>query len=114
MDYTVLSYCFLILHMHIVTPTGVSINIYLLSTILQFFCNSSLFIEYIIYDDACHLKRYACNPSRANKTDTTKHISSCHIVVDKFHFPGHVDLWCKEHCNPNKLEELNNVKLCIL
>ena len=83
-------------------------------TILQFFCNSSLFIEYIIYDDACHLKRYACNPSRANETDTTKHISCSHIVVDRFHFPGHVDLWCKEHCNPNKLEELNNVKLCII
>ena len=66
-------------------------------------------IEYIIYDDACHLKKYACNPIRTSETDTTKHIAHCHIVVDRFHFPGHVDVWCKEHCNPNKLEELNQV-----
>lgn len=64
-------------------------------------------IECIIhYDDACHLKRYACNPIRVNETDTTKHIASCHIVVGLgFDF---IFSWshARRSCNPHNLEEL--------
>ena len=67
--------------------------------------------EFIIYDDACHLKRYACNPIRSSESDTAKKIAKANIVVDRFHFPGHIDLWCQENCNPNKFDELIKVKL---
>lgn len=34
--------------------------------------------------------------------------------MDKFHFKGHVDPWCQEHCNPNKHEGLmkKNMSIC--
>ena len=34
------------------------------------------------------------------------------IVVDKMHMAGHVDPWCKQHCDPRKFKELDNVCTC--
>ena len=65
--------------------------------------------EYICYDDGCHLRKYACNPIRKDSTVTAEKISQMNIVVDKMHMAGHVDSWCKEHCDPRKFEELNEV-----
>ena len=31
------------------------------------------------------------------------------IAIDKLHFKGHIDAWCKEHCDPHKFEDLNDV-----
>ena len=73
---------------------------------LNFFIGS---IEFICYDDGCHLKRFAQNPIRSNITSTAKKISDTNIVIDKFHFPGHTDKWCQSNCNPNDFEELNGV-----
>ena len=28
------------------------------------------------------------------------------MVVDKFHFKNHVDVWCKQNCNPYKSDKL--------
>ena len=47
--------------------------------------------EFVIYCDACHLKNYACNPVRRNKTQTAQKLASLSTVVDWFHFAGHVD-----------------------
>ena len=58
--------------------------------------------EFVIYDDACHLKKYACNPVRCNKTPTAQKLASLSTVVDRFHLAGHVDPWCQENCNPLK------------
>ncbi len=67
--------------------------------------------EFLIYDDGCHLKKYATNPERLTKTPTAQRIGSVNIVVDRFHFPGHVDPWCKEHCNPNKFDALKEASV---
>ena len=64
----------------------------------------------LCYDDGCHLKKYSCNPDRANQTPTAKRISDLHIVVDKFHFKGHTDKWCLENCNPYAFEQLRLVR----
>jgi len=56
--------------------------------------------EFVIYCDACHSKKYACNPVRRNKTQTAQKLASLSTVVDWFHFVGHVDPWCQENCNP--------------
>ncbi|CAH3141983.1 unnamed protein product [Porites evermanni] len=56
--------------------------------------------ETICYDDACHLKKYANNPARNSLTATTRTMAGMEMVVDKFHFPNHVDRWCKTNCNP--------------
>ncbi len=49
------------------------------------------------------------NPIRSKETSTTKIFAEKKFVVDKFHFPGHVDSWCQEHCNPNKFDDLQKV-----
>lgn len=64
----------------------------------------------MIYDDACHLKKFAMNKSRSKQTETAGRIASMAMVVDRFHFPGHVDAWCKKNCNPDDFDELEGVR----
>ena len=71
------------------------------------FCFSWTFLtDTITYDDACHLKKYGCNPVRSQLTLTAVRMCSMTMVIDKFHFKNHVDKWCKAHCNPYDNEEL--------
>ena len=46
---------------------------------------------------------------RKDSTVTAQKISHMNIVVDKMHMAGHVDSWCKEHCDPRKCKELDEV-----
>ena len=75
-------------------------------------CTSvSIFIEFICYDDGCHLRKYANNPKRTNLTPTTQRMSELEIVVDKMHMKGHIDKWCKETCDPMSFSDLNDVSV---
>lgn len=65
--------------------------------------------EFLVYDDGCHLKKFATNPVRSALTETTEKIAGMDIVIDKMHFRGHVDQWCKHHCNPHDYDELQKV-----
>ena len=64
---------------------------------------------YLIYDDACHLKKFATNSSRSKQTITAENIASMKMVVDRFHFRGHVDSWCRKNCNTDDCGELKDV-----
>ena len=64
---------------------------------------------FICYDDGCHLRKFATNPKRINRTSTATRMASLEIVVDKLHFKGHVDAWCHQHCDPYKFPELEKV-----
>ncbi|KAK2556275.1 hypothetical protein P5673_021909 [Acropora cervicornis] len=66
-------------------------------------------IEFICYDDACHLKKYAQNSVRRNITQTAQKMAEMEMIVDCFHFKNHVDRWCKEHCNPYNSNDLKDV-----
>jgi hypothetical protein len=66
-----------------------------------------LFIEYICYDDACHLRRFARNPIRAHLTLQTKQLAEVGMVVDKMHMKGHIDPWCKANGDPGGIDYLN-------
>ena len=68
-----------------------------------------LCIGFLVYDDGCHLLRFATNPKRCGLTETAKKIASTKIVVDKMHFKGHKDQWCRRHCNPNDYDALMEV-----
>jgi hypothetical protein len=68
-----------------------------------------LYPDFLVYDDGCHLLKFATNPMRSGLTTTTQKIAQMTIVVDKMHFRGHVDPWCKAHCNPNDFSELDKV-----
>ena len=64
----------------------------------------------IVYDDACHFKKFSENIDRASKNEITEFIA--HKVgkhVDKFHFPNHVDAWCHKHCNPSNVKHFDGV-----
>ncbi|KAK3733841.1 hypothetical protein QZH41_008639, partial [Actinostola sp. cb2023] len=65
--------------------------------------------DIICYDDACHLKKFAQNPVRSEKTSTSKKLSQIEILCDKFHFKNHVDRWCKTNCNPYNCDALKDV-----
>ena len=66
-------------------------------------------LEYICYDDGCHLRKYAVNPCRCDITPTTRILSEVAIVVDKIHIAGHVDMWCKKTCDPRLFPNLIKV-----
>ena len=65
------------------------------------------------YDDACHLRRYACNTARSGLTDTTKFMSLLPMVVDKMHMQGHTDSWCQAHCDPKNFRDLDTVRFLV-
>ena len=65
--------------------------------------------EFLIYDDACHLKKYATQSQRATQTTTAEQIASIDMAVDRLHFSGHVDLWCRKNSDPNSFKGLEDV-----
>ena len=73
-------------------------------------CHALCIPEFLIYDDACHLKKYATNSQRSDVTPTAQRIATLNTVVDRFHFPGHVDPWCRKNCNPDDFDALKNVR----
>ena len=66
---------------------------------------------FVCYDDGCHLHKFARNPSRSSLTATASRIANLEIVIDRMHFKGHVDSWCKQNYNPDNFMELNDVRL---
>lgn len=74
---------------------------------LYYCCNSTT--EFICYDDACHLRRFARNPIRANLTQQATQLASVEMAVDKMHMKGHTDPWCKDNCDPAKFQALAKV-----
>ena len=64
----------------------------------------------LIYDDNCHLARFAQRKNLRAKNEVTKFFAEkVRKNVDRFHFGNHIDLWCIENCDPNKVRELDNV-----
>ena len=65
-------------------------------------------LDYIIYDDVCHLAKFAMDLLLANQNDVTKFFSKRIFCIDKFHFKNHVDEYCIENFDPYKIPELKN------
>jgi len=66
-------------------------------------------VGYIIYDDGCHLRKFARNPCRKDTTSTSEQLACLEIVVDKMHIAGHKDPWCLQNCDSRKIPELQKV-----
>ena len=101
------------IHSFMQTNAASTSTISTLLIFLQFRLFTSLYWtpEFIVYDDGCHLRKYAANPKRRELTPTTRKIADTEIVVDKMHFKGHIDQWCKRFCNPYNFPELETVNL---
>ena len=67
------------------------------------------FLEFLVYDDGCHLRKFSQHSRRKDVTATAQKLSDIEIVVDKLHMEGHIDKWCKDNCDPHNFEALNNV-----
>ena len=64
----------------------------------------------ILYDDACHFKKFSEDEKRAATNEITRFMADkVGKHVDKFHFPNHVDAWCHKNCNPADVKHLEGV-----
>ncbi len=77
-------------------------------------CLSLCAIGFVCYDDACHLRRFTRNPMRSDLTEQSKQLAKVEKVVDRMHFKGHVDPWCKVNCDAEKFADLDKVYYNIL
>ena len=73
-----------------------------------------IYSKYICYDDGCHLRKFAQYSNRRQQSITTQWLADLEIVVDKMHFKGHTDAWCKQFCDPKKHEHLDKVSIRVL
>lgn len=46
---------------------------------------------------------------RYDATDTSKLILQLKIVIDRIHFKGQMDEWCKRNCDPDSFPDLEHV-----
>ena len=72
---------------------------------------STIYPEFVCYDDGCHLRKYAKHPSRSLLTPQSTKLANTEIVIDKMHMAGHTDVWCHQHCDPKSFKELENVSV---
>jgi len=70
-----------------------------------------LLIEYFIYDDACHIKKFL--NKRKFKTERGIALSLKKHFLDKLHFSNHIDKWCLENCNPYNERALDKVNTVV-
>ena len=68
-----------------------------------------LSLEFICYDDGCHLRKFARQATRQDLTPTAKKLAMVEIVIDKMHMAGHVDKWCLTNCDPHLFSALDKV-----
>ena len=83
---------------------------------MDYYDHSNINPKTILYDDACHLKKYVTNKSSMKfnlSTNRGKNLASKNICVDRFHFTSHVDSWCQLNYDPNKMEELKDVNTSV-
>ena len=67
-------------------------------------------IKYILYDDNCHLGKYAENEERAAKNKVSEKLGKrTGMYIDKFHFKNHIGKECVQKRDPYKIEDLNDV-----
>ena len=67
----------------------------------------------MLYDNGCKLRKYIEEKSTTVKTVRFEKLKSKTILVDRFHFKSHVDLYCKKNCNPDKYAELIEINTSI-
>ena len=65
---------------------------------------SKLHLEFLCYDDGCHLRKFAQHSSRKDVTPTSQKRSTIEVVIDKLHMEGHTDKWCMVTCNPSSFQ----------
>lgn len=103
-----------VLHIYLLCRTYLRILSYVFTYYVVRILSYVFHLGYICYDDGCHLKRFAQNSVRSDVSAIAKFIAQLHIVIDRMHFKGHIDEWCKQNCNPDSFSDLDNVRMCVI
>ncbi|CAF1002029.1 unnamed protein product [Brachionus calyciflorus] len=69
--------------------------------------------EFLVYDDGCHLKKCIDKNKLWEKSRRANFIEKIKIAIDRFHFKGHKDKWCKKHLNPDKFDDLERANTVV-
>ena len=75
---------------------------------------SKLELEVLVYDDVCHLVKFALNHILLERNKSTGFFNSLKFSIDRFHFKNHIDPFCHENFNPKDVPELKavNTQIC--
>ena len=87
----------------------VNVHVHVIFQVLLLNMNNFPCIDYICYDDGCHLRKFARHSSKQDVTPTAQKLASVEIVIDKMHMAGHVDKCCLENCDPHLFSDLDRV-----
>ncbi len=68
--------------------------------------------RYIVYDDACHLKKFV--EKRIDKSERTTVFKDKIFVVDKLHITGHTDHNCRKSCHPDLFPDLKEINTVVV
>jgi hypothetical protein len=84
---------------------------------MEFYQQSKIKPNYIVYDDACHLAKYVLfSDLFIRESERAEMIFNRRIVCDRFHFLKHNDKrnsFCKENCDPDLYPELESVNTSV-
>ena len=70
---------------------------------------SKLELEVLVYDDVCHLVKFALNHIFLQRNKSTEFFNSLKFSFDCFHFKNHIDPFCHENFNPKDVPEIKSV-----
>jgi len=68
--------------------------------------------EYIVYDDACHLKKFV--EARWDNSERAQVFKTKKFVVDKLHITGHTDHNCRATCHPDLFNDLKPINTVVV
>eukprot|EP00976_Prorocentrum_cordatum_P079838 1183738-Prorocentrum_minimum.AAC.1 len=79
-------------------PSALGFSSQVVGHLLEMFETTGWVPELLGYDDGCHLHGFIHRPERVSEwaaNPVWQKLLLMHIFIDRFHFPNHVDTWCK-------------------
>ncbi|CAF1092729.1 unnamed protein product [Brachionus calyciflorus] len=84
------------------------------SQILMFYLDMGHYLKkpypkFLIYDDACHLKKMVDKNMIWEKSDRASFLKDINFAIDRLHINNHKDSWCLKNLHPENFSELNGI-----
>jgi hypothetical protein len=64
-------------------------------------------LKVVVHDDACHLRQFCENRRGLGPFADGMAYPNMYYILDRFHAPGHVDVWCRQNVCPSLPENAN-------
>ena len=69
--------------------------------------------KYLIYDDACHLKKFVEKNNISEKSIRGKFLANIIYAIDRPHFNNHNDQWCRNNFDWDRIKDLEGVNTLV-